>query len=177
MNLPQAENDAIEAMRQRMCRRFEEAIETDRELGDEALLSERQRVEFGASVEWIVDHVMLALVADFNEYPEEEGEIEMVDNKVTGAINSVGDTAAALIPTVTAVATLVRLIATVVQRSNKDAAAEFDPAIKKLDDAVAGLKESIAGFEAAKATALANAAQQPGPAAAGGPEGGDASQG
>jgi hypothetical protein len=74
--------------------------------------------------------------------------------KIVGGINDATEVIGTLVPTVAALGSLVRLIATAVRPSEAQKAQEFDAAILAFDKAKEGLDTAISGFEAAKAAAL-----------------------
>lgn len=84
-------------------------------------------------------------------------------DKVVAGINDATAVIGTLVPTVAALGSLVRLIATAVRPSEAQKAQEFDAAIAEFDKAKAGLDTAISGFEAAKAAAQGGASvAQPG---------------
>lgn len=77
-------------------------------------------------------------------------------------IAKVADAIGALVPTVAAIGSMIRLIATAVRPTDAQKAQAFDAAMVDLDKRVDGLNASIAAFDAAKAQANAQAAPQTG---------------
>ena len=89
-----------------------------------------------------------------------EGSFKAMDNaqkstgdKVVSEIDSVTQVIGSLVPTIGAIGSMVRLIATAFRPSDAQKAQAFDAAIAEFDTAAAGLAEAVAGFEAAKAAA------------------------
>lgn len=79
-------------------------------------------------------------------------EVNTGDRLVNG-INQVSDVIGTLVPTVGAIGTLVRLIASAVRPTDVQKAQPFDEAIAAYDAAKGGLDTAISGFEQAKTAA------------------------
>jgi hypothetical protein len=72
--------------------------------------------------------------------------------KVVGNINEVTQAIGTLVPTIGAIGSMVRLIATAVRPTDAQKAQAFDAAIAEFDAASAGLASAVAGFDQAKAS-------------------------
>lgn len=79
-------------------------------------------------------------------------------DKIVAGVDEAATVIGTLVPTVAALSSLVRLIATAVRPSEAQKAQQFDSAIAELDAANGQLQTAVAGFEAAKQEAAAKQA-------------------
>ncbi len=75
--------------------------------------------------------------------------------KIVEGINDATEIVGTLVPAVSALAGIVRLLVTAVRPTDAQKAQAFDEAIAKVDDSLDKLDTAIAGFDAAKAAAAA----------------------
>lgn len=75
------------------------------------------------------------------------------DDKLVAKVDSVADVIGTLVPTVSAIGSMVRLIAAAVRPTDAQKAQAFDAAIAEFDQKIVGLNSAVAGFEPAKASA------------------------
>lgn len=76
-------------------------------------------------------------------------------DKLVAKVDSVADVIGTLVPTVSAIGSMVRLIAAAVRPTDAQKAQAFDAAIAEFDQKIVGLNSAVAGFEPAKAKASA----------------------
>lgn len=79
-------------------------------------------------------------------------------DKIVGDIDQVTKVIGTLVPTVGALGSMIRLIATAVRPTDAQKAQAFDDAIAAYDAAEVDLQAAVSGFDAAKAAAQAPAA-------------------
>lgn len=87
--------------------------------------------------------------------PAASAQAQSTGDSIVAKINAVSDIVGTLVPTVGAIGSMVRLVATAVRPTDAQQAQLFDDAIADFDKSVEGLNAVVADFDKAKAAALA----------------------